>query len=199
MIQVPIHHFNFSDLSADTMMLWSAMLIFTSCDVNLEQKFEIKTSAIISNQRYPSSRFSLFLLVWSRVVDIILNIIFDRMWDTIPHCWHITQGQALHFTDRIQTTRGSDSTTKKISQLIRIYGCFCNVQVSTLKPVVAKKWRTRCAYFCRMLLSAEKKKLSKFFFHRIYSYWGNRANSFYLTVSYHKNSDWQRFIASKAY
>lgn len=105
MIQVPIHHFNFSDLSADTMMLWSAMLIFTSCDVNLEQKFEIKTSAIISNQRYPSSRFSLFLLVWSRVVDIILNIIFDRMWDTIPHCWHITQGQALHFTDRIQTTR----------------------------------------------------------------------------------------------
>lgn len=174
-------------------------LFFTSCDVNLEQKFEIKTSAIISNQRYPSSRFSLFLLVWSRVVDIILNIIFDRMWDTIPHCWHITQGQALHFTDRIQTTRGSDSTTKKISQLIRIYGCFCNVQVSTLKPVVAKKWRTRCAYFCRMLLSAEKKKLPKFFFHRIYSYWGNRANSFYLTVSYHKNSDWQRFIASKAY
>lgn len=28
------------------MMLWSAMFIFTICDVNLEQKFEIKTSAI---------------------------------------------------------------------------------------------------------------------------------------------------------
>lgn len=42
MIQVPIHHFNFSDSSADTMMLWSAMFIFSSCDVNLEQKFEIK-------------------------------------------------------------------------------------------------------------------------------------------------------------